>query len=190
MAQQITVQLKVVLAEIESVLLPLSNAGATHDGINYLEHALTDLRNDMVKYNYAPGLYANMHALDEFINSSELLLNKLKVLVMESPDDQQQKEQLITEFYSLIDASEAQIIPERADQFEASYYIELENTLQIAEVPETLDIIDIFEVDPNEFCLCENVELDDSYEVGLEELDVSALLDVSNFGGFNDGENN
>lgn len=177
----ITVQLKTALTENENVLLPLSNVGARHSGINYIEHAIHDIRHDMGTLNLAPGLYANMNALDQFLNDAELLLNKLKVLVMESPNDQQQKEQLIAEFYNLLDSSQATVQPARADQFEASYYMDLQNTLEEKELAEETTEAN-FDLDEFNFCLCGDLELDNIEFSETFEVDISQLpLDAQNF---------
>ncbi len=177
----ITVQLNATLTENENVLLPLSGVGARHSGINYLEHAINDIRVDMGTLNLAPGLYANMHALDDFLNASELLLNKLKVLMTESPNDQAQQKQLIAEFYNFIHSSQSHIQPERADQFEASYYINLQNAFtKVAPTTERTDTN--FDLDEFDFCVCDHHSLDNLEDLDTEEIDISLLsTEAQNF---------
>ncbi|AXG71092.1 hypothetical protein KORDIASMS9_03347 [Kordia sp. SMS9] len=188
----ITVNLTTVFTENENIVLPLSSVGAKNSGINHLEHAIYELRTKMGTMPFAPGLYANMNALDEFLNTSELLINKLKVLVVESPNDNEQKEKLIAEFYNLITSSQKQIIPERADQFEASYYMDLQNALEVVEKP-IAETMDGFQEEEDDFCLCDELEISDFLESEIFDLpeeaqnfNIDAFLNSIDFGTSNE----
>ncbi|WP_299886255.1 hypothetical protein [uncultured Lacinutrix sp.] len=138
----ITIVLKITIESIEDVLIPLSEAGRHNSGINYIEHALHDLKAEIGNPLMAPGLLKEHLALNIFIENSEVLLGKLKYTLFETPNNQSNIDKVIEEFNMHIENSIKDIVPEEEMAFDESYFINLYNVVKEEDVLEnTLEFL-------------------------------------------------
>ncbi len=153
----IVIQLTTIVETVEDVLIPLSELGRENEAINYMEHALNNLKSDIGNFAIAPGLLAEQHGLHQFVNTADNLLNALKNNIVTGQDISNS----IEEFSAFIAQSRANLIPVEEMNFEPVYFIELfENSKFEPDTNIILDILD-FEDEP--------IEDDDIEDVSVTE---------------------
>lgn len=164
---EITIVLHTRLEAIEEVMIPLSDLGANYIGLNYIEHAINDLKQTIGDPIFAPGLLKEQLTLQNFVKEAEFLTDKIRVILQSNPDDSRALQNVIAEFKELIAVRSDEIIPKEELNFDESYFITLheevtsDDTGDVDEVIfELLDDIENEVVDP---CECYDITEEDDF---------------------------